>query len=63
MRNPFTHSGGNMPTPNASTTHYDRTIRTLETKLARQRAAVADTEEMIQAVQALKEKETGTPKK
>ena len=40
-----------------NTAHFDRTIRTLETKLARQRSAVMDTEEMIKAVQALKEKE------
>lgn len=37
--------------------HYDRTLRTLETKLGRQQAAVADTLEMIEAVKALKEKE------
>ena len=53
-----------------NTSHFDRTIRTLETKLARQRSAVMDTEEMIKAVQALKEKEVaehgaknGNPKK
>jgi len=41
-------------TTNVTSMHFDRTIRDLETKLARQRGAVASTEEMIEAVKALK---------
>lgn len=37
--------------------HFDKTIRELEAKLARQQGAVATTLEMIEAVKALKEKE------
>ena len=40
--------------------HFDRTIRELQSKLARQEAAVATTKEMIEAVNALKEKENAT---
>lgn len=40
-----------------TTRHFDKTLRELETKLSRQRNAVSSTEEMIEAVKALKEKE------
>lgn len=39
--------------------HFDKTLRELEAKLGRQRGAVATTEEMIEAVKALKDRESG----
>ncbi len=54
---PELHTGGE-PQRQNNARHFDRTIRGLETKLGRQQAAVADTLEMIEAVKALKEKET-----
>lgn len=40
-----------------TTRHFERTIRDLETKLARQQSAVMTTLEMIDAIKALRDKE------
>lgn len=55
-----------MPTENRNTRHYDKSIREQEAKLARQRAAVEATEELIEGLKSLRDKaqagETNAPK-